>query len=430
MAEREQRPARAVGDHLRLRPPRRARPATTGCSPSAPTRTPTCARPSRSPSAVAPGDEALNALIELSADADAKVRDWATFALGTLAEADSPALRDALAARLDDADEDTRMEAVHGLALRGDERAEAPARDLLADRDHVRRRRLAAPPARRDGRAPRQLNELGRRGGRPRADDGWAWGMSSGLPGGRRGRDRPAALAHRGRLGRGAGAVGSAGAGAGSTGAGAGASVTVAHGRRGRRPRAREPQRRRPRRSLERRGPPQPAGGAGASGAGVTSGAGGVVGRLRASGAAGRSVPGAGVRRAAPSIGGGGGRVVLDRGLLDRGLDRRRLLDDRLIGDRRRVGTGRPSGTPSPLRSSIPSGVPSPSESALERVAAVGLLDRVRTRRRRRSRRCRRSTPSPLVSSAVAPLRDAELGLGVMAVARTVFASGCDGLLP
>ncbi len=41
-------------------------------------------------------------------------------------------MRDALAARLDDPDEDTRLEAVHGLALRGDPRATAPARDLLA----------------------------------------------------------------------------------------------------------------------------------------------------------------------------------------------------------------------------------------------------------------------------------------------------------
>jgi len=97
------------------------------------------------------GEDTLAALIELSGDEDAKVRDWATFALGTLAEADSPALRDALAARLDDPDEDTRMEAVHGLALRGDERAEAPARDLLAERDAsddgVWRRHLLAETA-------------------------------------------------------------------------------------------------------------------------------------------------------------------------------------------------------------------------------------------------------------------------------------------
>ncbi len=49
-----------------------------------------------------PGAAALDALIALSADAEPRVRDWATFALGTLAEADSAPLRDALAARLDD----------------------------------------------------------------------------------------------------------------------------------------------------------------------------------------------------------------------------------------------------------------------------------------------------------------------------------------
>jgi methionyl-tRNA formyltransferase len=78
------------------------------------------------------GDDVLAALIALSGDASVDVRDWATFALGTLAEDDSEPLRDALAARLDDPDEDTRLEAVHGLAVRGDPRAAEPARDLLA----------------------------------------------------------------------------------------------------------------------------------------------------------------------------------------------------------------------------------------------------------------------------------------------------------
>jgi methionyl-tRNA formyltransferase len=78
------------------------------------------------------GDDALDALIALSGDDEPPVRDWATFALGTLAEQDSPKLREALAARLEDPDEDTRLEAIHGLAVRGDERAEEPARDLLA----------------------------------------------------------------------------------------------------------------------------------------------------------------------------------------------------------------------------------------------------------------------------------------------------------
>jgi methionyl-tRNA formyltransferase len=74
---------------------------------------------------------AVEALIELSADADGGVRDWATFALGALAEQDSAELRDALVARLGDADPDARIEAVHGLALRGDVRAVEPALALL-----------------------------------------------------------------------------------------------------------------------------------------------------------------------------------------------------------------------------------------------------------------------------------------------------------
>ena len=75
---------------------------------------------------------AIDALIELSCDPDDQVRDWATFALGTLAPADTAALRDALAARLGDSDPETRIEAVHGLALRGDLRAVETALELLA----------------------------------------------------------------------------------------------------------------------------------------------------------------------------------------------------------------------------------------------------------------------------------------------------------
>jgi methionyl-tRNA formyltransferase len=75
---------------------------------------------------------AVDALVELSGDPDPAIRDWATFALGTLAEQDSPALREALAARLADRDPDARIEAVHGLALRGDRRAVEPALALLA----------------------------------------------------------------------------------------------------------------------------------------------------------------------------------------------------------------------------------------------------------------------------------------------------------
>jgi methionyl-tRNA formyltransferase len=75
---------------------------------------------------------ATDALIELSADPDPAIRDWATFALGALAPQDSPALREALAARLEDPDPEARIEAVHGLALRADARAVEPALALLA----------------------------------------------------------------------------------------------------------------------------------------------------------------------------------------------------------------------------------------------------------------------------------------------------------
>ena len=81
-------------------------------------------------------DRALEALMRLSTDDEAEIRDWATFALGMLAEADTPQLRDALVARLDDPDLDTRFEAVIGLAMRRDVRAVEPALALLEDGTH------------------------------------------------------------------------------------------------------------------------------------------------------------------------------------------------------------------------------------------------------------------------------------------------------
>ena len=66
---------------------------------------------------------ALTALIRLSKDKAAKVRDWATFGLGAMTDADFPALRQALRERLDDRDYDTRLEAIAGLAERKDPEA-------------------------------------------------------------------------------------------------------------------------------------------------------------------------------------------------------------------------------------------------------------------------------------------------------------------
>ena len=67
--------------------------------------------------------EARMALIRLSQDCDAEVRDWATFGLGTLSDADGPDVRAALLARAEDANHEARAEALFGLAVRRDPRA-------------------------------------------------------------------------------------------------------------------------------------------------------------------------------------------------------------------------------------------------------------------------------------------------------------------
>lgn len=77
---------------------------------------------------------ALAALVELSGDHDARVRDWATLALAELPD-DPPAVREALAARLTDPDPETAAEAARGLALRQDPRAVEALARILADGD-------------------------------------------------------------------------------------------------------------------------------------------------------------------------------------------------------------------------------------------------------------------------------------------------------
>jgi len=65
---------------------------------------------------------AVDVLVHLTSDEDEDVRDWATFGIGALGKTDSPAIRDALIARLKDTFEDVRQEAVAGLARLKDDR--------------------------------------------------------------------------------------------------------------------------------------------------------------------------------------------------------------------------------------------------------------------------------------------------------------------
>lgn len=74
---------------------------------------------------------AVTVLMDLMGDDDAEVRNWATFALGTQVSADGPEIRAALRERLQDDDEQTREEAVCGLANRRDEIAFEPLMGYL-----------------------------------------------------------------------------------------------------------------------------------------------------------------------------------------------------------------------------------------------------------------------------------------------------------
>ena len=61
-------------------------------------------------------------LLSLMRDANEDVRDWATFALGSLGDLDSVEIRDALFQRSSDPSRDVREEAMAGLAKRRDQR--------------------------------------------------------------------------------------------------------------------------------------------------------------------------------------------------------------------------------------------------------------------------------------------------------------------
>ncbi|MFG1868390.1 HEAT repeat domain-containing protein [Micromonospora arborensis] len=82
-------------------------------------------------------------LIDLCADSDPQVREWATFGLGWASSADGEAVRQALWDRTQDANPEVREEGVRGLARRRDPRALPLVRDLLAQ-DEVHRFTLQA----------------------------------------------------------------------------------------------------------------------------------------------------------------------------------------------------------------------------------------------------------------------------------------------
>jgi len=87
------------------------------------------------PYAEPPTERAIAALITLSSDTDRRVRDWATFGLGSQWSQDSPAIRAALLARLDDEDPETAAEALLGLARRTAPEALVRVRALIEEPD-------------------------------------------------------------------------------------------------------------------------------------------------------------------------------------------------------------------------------------------------------------------------------------------------------
>jgi len=66
--------------------------------------------------------QSIESLLTLLRDSDDDVRDWATFGLGVLGDADSLEIRDALFRQLSDPNQDVREEAMSGLAKRQDQR--------------------------------------------------------------------------------------------------------------------------------------------------------------------------------------------------------------------------------------------------------------------------------------------------------------------
>lgn len=83
------------------------------------------------------GVEGVETLVLLTRDLDDDVRDWATFGLVDMVDADTPEIREALRARLGDSFEDVRLEAIWALAKRRDAEGLAILQARLAGDDWV-----------------------------------------------------------------------------------------------------------------------------------------------------------------------------------------------------------------------------------------------------------------------------------------------------
>lgn len=77
--------------------------------------------------------KAIETLIALSNDKKESVRDWATFGLGTQIDIDNDFIRNALWNRVNDNDQDTKLEAIVGLAKRKDFRIKEIIKRELTD---------------------------------------------------------------------------------------------------------------------------------------------------------------------------------------------------------------------------------------------------------------------------------------------------------
>lgn len=82
-----------------------------------------------------PDERSIALWIAMTSDSSAEVRNAATFALGSEIAMDTEAIRTALARRLTDSADEVRVEAILGLALRGDARALPKLKAGLASDD-------------------------------------------------------------------------------------------------------------------------------------------------------------------------------------------------------------------------------------------------------------------------------------------------------